>query len=422
MNIKELLAKRAQAWEKCVEYRDRSDAGGKFTRADDKDWQAQLDEVERLGKLIEMAQRGQQLEQVEFDPIVTGIGTGANTGELRYGRPIPAGRSFMELPNTRGVSQDEAQAAAELFFRATVLNEEERSDLTARATRSGLIEGIGAQGGYLVPEVVSANIWDKARQNSVTTEAGVQVVPFTDRPGGTFTLPFVATDPVFAWESEGATSAETAPTIGARTLTPFTLRGVVTASREVIQDAASNVGQLVVDVSAKRIGEIIDSQILTGSASGPVGLLYYPGLTSTSTNSASDLHYDHLIDAVARRRAVDEHPGAAIMSPRNAAQLGKSKESSTLAYLAPPRYLDGVKLLDTSAVPTNLTIGGGSDISPTFVGDFSQSILAVRSALEIQPLTERYADSYKVGWLVACRVDFVVMRTAAIEVIYTGTT
>lgn len=92
------------------------------------------------------------------------------------------------------------------FLRAMVIND--KSDVERRA----LSEASDAAGGYTVPDVLSAELIDKARADSVVMRAGARTVPLTSDSN---TIAKVLTDPTPAWRLEAGSVANSDGTFGA---------------------------------------------------------------------------------------------------------------------------------------------------------------------------------------------------------------
>lgn len=64
-----------------------------------------------------------------------------------------------------------------------------------------------------------------------------------------------------------------------------------------------------------------------------------------------------------------------------------------------PDYIADLPRYDTNQVPTNLTVGTGTTCSDTFVADWSQLLVGIKTRIQITTLTERYADYGEIGFL-----------------------
>jgi len=97
------------------------------------------------------------------------------------------------------------------FLRAMVV--QDKTD----AERRALSEATDSAGGFTVPDMLSAELIDKARAASVVMQAGARTVPLTSDKN---TIAKVLTDPTPAWRAEAGTVANSDGTFGAVVLVP----------------------------------------------------------------------------------------------------------------------------------------------------------------------------------------------------------
>ena len=109
-------------------------------------------------------------------------------------------------------------------------------------------------------------------------------------------------------------------------------------------------------------------------------------------------------------------PSGAIMSPRSLVKLGGLVDS-TGQPVARPTMLDNVKMLATSQVPNNLTVGANTDCSEIYVGDFTQVVFAMREQISIQRLDQLFAITGQVGFICHARADVLTLYPKAFAVV-----
>ena len=68
-------------------------------------------------------------------------------------------------------------------------------------------------------------------------------------------------------------------------------------------------------------------------------------------------------------------------------------------------------MITTLQIPTNL--GGDSDESTIFCGDFSHLIIGIRNEIRIEIFKERFADTLEYGFLAYMRADIVAVHPEA---------
>lgn len=329
-------------------------------------------------------------------------------------QPLRAGQSFEGFARAFGlVGEDEQDGPLSLrkALRGVVTG-----DWTgAGRERNAMTGGSGAGGGYLVPTVLSGQIIDLARNQTRVLEAGAQIVPMSSK---TVDVARWESDPSAAWHSEGAAIAPSDATLGKVTLTAQTLPILTVASMELLEDAEGVEDQLRQAFAASIALEMDRVSLYgTGTAPEPRGVKNTSGVLTTSmgANGATPTNWDTLVDAVGQLRDNNETPTAIIYADRTARTFAKLKATDNQP-LAAPEYLDGIPRLSTKQVPTNLTVGTSTDTSDVFTADWRQLLLGVRTQLQIRVLSERYADTGQIGFLVWFRGDVAVARPKAFHV------
>ena len=109
-------------------------------------------------------------------------------------------------------------------------------------------------------------------------------------------------------------------------------------------------------------------------------------------------------------------PTAMIGSPRSQVTLGALVDT-TGQPLQPPQMLDPVRMLSTSQIPNNLTVGSSTDCTELYLGDWSKLVYAMRERMSIQMLNEVFATSGQVGFLCHVRADIGVTYPKAFAVV-----
>ena len=104
-----------------------------------------------------------------------------------------------------------------------------------------------------------------------------------------------------------------------------------------------------------------------------------PGIVSTShgANGTAISNFDWWLDAVGAVRANNFEPNAHIQAPRTSTSLSKLKETSTLAYLAPPASM--LPMLPTRQIPITLTVGTWTDCSEVYTAQWDQLAIGIRT-------------------------------------------
>jgi HK97 family phage major capsid protein len=274
---------------------------------------------------------------------------------------------------------------------------------------------IGA-GGALVPAPLSARVIDLARNRTVVFRAGAQTVPMTS---ATLALARLTSEGTPAWKSENATITAADMVFDRVTFTARTLVRTILLSVELFEDADPSSEDVIANSFAGQMAVELDRVALlgTGTPPEPRGVLNQSGVTVTShgANGGAIANYDWWLDSIGAVRAAGFEPNAHIQAPRSSTSLSKLKETSTLAYLAPPANM--LPMLTTKSVPITLTVGTSTDTSLVFTADWSNLLVGIRTDFTLRFLGERYlADNLQYAFLAYLRADVQVAQPTAFAV------
>lgn len=402
-----LVERRDQAWNRTQEIRKaRETAGGEFTADERRAYDQALDETESLSRAID--------NFIVGDPSTTNPipeGRTSNAPEEGFGRPLAPEARMADLVDPYFQPQ-ERELSLRKYLRGMVTGEWQDADNERRA----MAEGQLATGGYMLPAPLSARIIDLARNQTRVIQAGATVIPMANK---TLDVPVWQDDPTAAWRNEGQEILPSDATLNRVRLDAKSLAGLTKVTRELLEDAPGIENELR-RAFAAQFALTVDHAALYGSGVDPEprGVYNASGvehLTPWGANGGIPTNYDFLIDAVGALEDVNETPNAQILSPRTGRTLGKLKDS-TDQPLRVPSALDNVRRLTTNQVPTDRTLGTGVDTSDVFTADWSYLYLGLRTSLQIQVLSERYAETGHIGLLCWWRGDIQVARPSAFNV------
>lgn len=264
-----------------------------------------------------------------------------------------------------------------------------------------LSEGSNAGGGFLVPDPMSAYIIDKARAASVCIQAGVQTIPMESE---TLRLARVDSDPAMELKAENAAFSGSDVTFGSVLLTSRLIGCMVTASRELAEDAV-NFGQMIEAILAKALAAELDRQMICGTGSGEM-----LGLTEASgtgeTTSVGAIAWQDVGAAVGTLWGLNWKPNSYIVSADVASDLVLLSGDNTGSYwISGPDSVKNLQQLVSSNCP----------VANLIVGQFDQAALGIRKEARVE-LTTQGGDSFakhqvliKITW----RGDFALLSPTA---------
>lgn len=290
---------------------------------------------------------------------------------------------------------------------------------SSEGIRAALSEGTDSAGGYTVPEVLMPRILSALVPASSLLTAGASLAVLgTDAK--TFTLAGVDSIPTAAWRSEAGAVAESDPAFRAIVVTPRSLAFRFKVSRELLQDSP-NIDEALQQAIAQAFAKEMDRAGLRGTGTAPEirGLKNISGINTVTngTNGASPTSYANFVSAW--QEIVSDNapaPRAAIMHPRDMAKFANLADS-TGQPLRRPELLDTMRFVQTSQIPTNLTVGSSSDTSEIYVGDFSQFVFFLREGVSVQMLNELYAATGEIGFVCHARVDVAALYPQAFALV-----
>jgi HK97 family phage major capsid protein len=291
---------------------------------------------------------------------------------------------------------------------------------TTESVKASLAVGTDSAGGYAVPDVVMPDILSALTPESSLLQAGAGFVSLNQ---GAKTATTVITDtlPTAAWRSELGTVAEADPTFRGVEAVPRSIACVIRVSRELLADAVGMDSALRLAIGQAFAKELDRTGLRgTGTAPEPRGLKNIVGINAVTngTNGASPTDYSNFVSAwqgIVTNNA--PAPTSAIMHPRDMATFEGGLADTTGQPLRRPPLLESMKFLQTSQIPTNLTVGTSTDCSEIYVGDFRRMYFLIRENLSIQLLREHYATTGEIGFLCHARVDVVVPYPKAFALI-----
>lgn len=299
----------------------------------------------------------------------------------------------------------------------------EPKDLSAgrylRGCMTGIWEGAEAErelralsgssdpgGGYLLPGVLSAQVIDLARAQSVLDMAGARVIPMDS---ASLTIAKLDADPTASWKREKPdveATEETTTSFGALELRARTLICVVRSSLELVMDAP-NFADAIERALAQVLGLRLDSAGLQGDGSDTygwiVGVSNDPGINLV--NAAGLLtNFDEFSSAVELIAMENGQASAAILNPREAGDLDRLADT-TGQPMAPPESWKALRKFTSTQLP-------GTGTTFALVGDFSQCAIGMRMPITIESSQEA-GTSFKsaaVLFRAIARVGFVITQ------------
>jgi HK97 family phage major capsid protein len=309
---KEILELRKKYTKLQKEYEEFS-AGWKRTgRGPTKDEQdkaiSMLNEIDICGMELRMLEEEARIEEgagqrassvpPTYDGGYLGEDWGGGIGPAFRG-PVRGGRDYRSLFGTEGLSNDGWRSPNEFFN--TAIQGVPHENLRA------LKEGIGSEGGYLVPTEYAADIHDVALEGEIilpratieimqSNEKDVPATAIGDHSSNLFGN-FIA-----YWEAELGTLTEKTPKFRNVSLKAHKITGLMKYSSEWAEDTPNGESKIT-NLAGKGLGWYRDKAFLKGTGAGqPLGLLECPCTKEVSKETgqeASTICYENIVDMFA---------------------------------------------------------------------------------------------------------------------------
>ncbi|HMN92404.1 MAG TPA: phage major capsid protein [Hydrogenophaga sp.] len=285
--------------------------------------------------------------------------------------------------------------------------------------RAALSTGSGPDGGFTVPSRLAPSILDAMVAESATLNAGARLELI--EASSTYTTAAVDSVPTAAWRLERGAVAESDPGFRAVVAAPKSLACYFRMSRELLADGQDLERALNVVIS-QAFALAMDRAGLRGSGTNPEprGIRNTTGVHIVPHGGAAGAvltNYGPLFNAVRDILAADHAmPTAAIMSPRSLVNFGQLADT-TNQPMRVPALLENLQMLSTTSVPNDLVVGGSSDCSELYLGDFTQLTYVMRENVSIGLLREAFATTGELAFIAHARVDVAVMRPKSFAVV-----
>jgi HK97 family phage major capsid protein len=277
-----------------------------------------------------------------------------------------------------------------------------------------MISGASSPDGAVnIPEVVSAQITDMARNRAAVMSAGAMTMPMGSR---WVVVPKLTQGSTPGWRGENDPITEGGPQFGYVRLNANVNAVLLKFSWELLEDSTPDVWGFLAGDAAAQIALAIDYAALAGTGTGnqPLGIMNTEGV-HTQAAVGTPTNYDDILDAMADIEGSNHDPRAwmlnsATMRTYRGLKTGISSDNTPLQ---PPADVSALRRFVTNQLPA--TEGVGSDESSMVVGDFRQLIVGFRPQLGVRliKLNEAFAANGQAGLIIWWRGDTVVRHPEA---------
>lgn len=225
MTVKELIEKRAKAWEAAKNFVDtHEDKNGNLSAEDSATYTRMEAEIEELTNSIDRQQRAERREQELSKPVNSPI----------------TGKPYKDKPDG-----EEKTGRASDEYRKAMLNAM-RSNF--RQVSNVLQEGVDSDGGYLVPVEYDKRLIDVLNEENIMRTLGTKITT-----SGEHKINIAATKPAAAWIEEGGALSFGDATFDQIYLDAFKLHVAIKVTEELLYDSAFNLENYIITEFGKAL-------------------------------------------------------------------------------------------------------------------------------------------------------------------------
>lgn len=275
--------------------------------------------------------------------------------------------------------------------------------LTAKERTKALAEGVDEDGGNLVPDEFRATLIEHLLQTQSIRQYAT-VIPMA---GKYMEIPKLTSDVKVYWGTENKTITTTTADFGNMTLTPFRLNAIIYTSRELFDDSAINIFDVLRRRFVARVADEENKKFINGTGTAePKGI---DAETFRSINAANALTPDHLTKAFYLLPEGYRNSARWLVNSRVMEHLENSKD--TYGQYLYPSLQGEVKTLKGRPVLVSDYVAS----SKLFFGDLSYYYIGDRQQVTMDVTTEAGGawEKYQVGLRLIERVDGEVALTQA---------
>lgn len=407
MTLEEIRARKLKIQERRNAIDKKLNSDEKVNLDDIKEELTELDEEEEKLKLQEEAHNiANGKKEARSLGSVNGIingglsdgATGTSTIEVRRGQ---------KFKDKVSIKSEERNLSLGKYVRGVITGKWEGAEAEKRAMTTTAT-------GVLIPDILSAEIIDIARDKSLFTLADVPVIPMTE---GTMTISRLKKDPVFKFKNEGQQAEESTLELESVKLDTKMCYGYAYVSLESIKKSR-NLEDLIRNAFAEALAQAIDMGMLYGQYNGEsYDEFALKGILNDETiniiNAQEGAGYDSFIKAIG---AVRKNNGEAKICGLNAdteemLSLLKTTEGQ---YLTPPQAYADINKIVTNQLKHDSVKG-----SDALVFDPNAMIIGLQEDLSFEMFTNTDECIKKglVGFRIYQMLDCVVTRPKSIAMI-----
>lgn len=263
-----------------------------------------------------------------------------------------------------------------------------------------------ATSSVLIPQVLSSQVIDTARNQSILFQSGVPMLPMTSN---NLTISKVKSDPVFGFKAEGAATTEKTMEFEPVTLQSKTVYGLVSVTLEALQSSA-NLESVVRNAMAESIARTIDKACLFGVTANnePKGILTYDDINVQAETEGFN-GYNPFVKAIGAIRRANGEPTAWALNADTDEQLNLLVDGNGNPLVV-PQVVSNLSRMVSNQLPNNE--GAGLDESTAIIYDPNALLIGMQSPIRVE-VSREANDAFTKGLVylrVYSMIDIAVLK------------
>ena len=386
MNLQELIAKRAEVWERAkafVESHQREN--GTLSADDSATYDKMEEEITDLTKAIDRARRAEERDAEMSKPINSPLTAKPQMGE--------------KMDKKTGRASDEYKNAMLTALRS---NFRQVSDV--------LQEGVDADGGYLVPDEYDKRLIDVLDEENIMRSLATKITT-----SGEHKINIAATKPAAAWIEEGEALTFGDATFDQMIMDAHKLHVAIKITEELLYDNAFGLESYIITQFGKALANAEEDAFLNGDGEGKPTGLFHPtkgGQIGVTTEKSGTIKADEIIDLVYSLRRPYRKNASFLINDSTLAVIRKLKDGNG-AYMWQPALTAGEPDRLTSQFAPEIEAG-----KPILAfGDYKYYNIGDRGTRSFQELRELFAGNGMIGYVAKERVDGVLVLPEAVKIL-----
>ncbi len=390
MNLQELIAKRADVWDRAKAFVDEHQLENGTLNADDTATYEKMEaEITDLSAAIDRVRRAEERDAEMAKPVNS---------------PIISKPQMGQDEEKTGRASDEYRKAMLTALRSNF-----------RQVSNVLQEGVDADGGYLVPEEYDRRLVDVLDEENIMRRLGTKI-----RTSGEHKINIAATKPAASWIEEGGALTFGDATFDQIIMDAYKLHVAIKVTEELLYDNAFGLENYIITQFGKALANAEEDAFLNGNGTGkPTGIFdaTHGGEIAITTAKADEIKADEIIDLVYALKRPYRRKASFIINDATLASIRKLKDGNGVYMWQPaltagePDRMFGYPI-HTSAFAPELEAG-----EPVMsFGDYSYYNIGDRGTRSFAELKELFAGNGMIGYVAKERVDGKLILPEAVQI------